>query len=197
MPYQTAIGPIYDSGEFEASMDKALALVGLAGFAQRREASRKAGLLRGIGMCCFLEVAGGILNEKADLRFEADGTAAIRLGVQAMGQGHLTTFPRVVANRLGIDISKVKLIEGDSDEVPDGTPSVASRSLMMAGSASVIACDGAIEKGRRVASHLLEVAVGDVEFSAGHVRGRRHRPQDPDSRTGEARARARRICRRS
>ena len=167
MPYQTAIGPIYDSGEFEALMDKALTLSDWSGFAQRREASRKNGLLRGIGMCCFLEVAGGILNEKADLRFEADGTAAIRVGVQAMGQGHQTTFPRVIAKRLGIDIGKVKLIEGDSDEVPDGTPSVASRSLMMAGSASVIACDGAIEKGRRIASHLLEVAIGDVEFSDG------------------------------
>ncbi len=167
MPYQTAIGPIYDSGEFEASMDKALRLSDWAGFAKRRDASRKNGMLRGIGMCCFLEVAGGILNEKADLRFESDGTVAIRLGVQAMGQGHLTTFPPVIAKRLGVDISKIKLIEGDSDEVPDGTPSVASRSLMMAGSASVIACDAAIEKGRRITSHLLEVAADDVEFSAG------------------------------
>ncbi len=167
MPYQTAIGPIYDSGEFETLMDKALTLSDWSGFPQRRETSRDNGLLRGIGMCCFLEVAGGILNEKADLRFEADGTAAIRVGAQAMGQGHQTTFPRVIAKRLGIDVSKVKLIEGDSDEVPDGTPSVASRSLMMAGSASVVACDGAIEKGRRIASHLLEVATGDVEFSGG------------------------------
>ena len=167
MPYQTAIGPTYDSGEFEASMDKALRLSDWSGFAERRDASRKNGKLRGIGMCCFLEVAGGILNEKADLRFERDGTAAVRVGVQAMGQGHLTTFPRVIAKRLGIDIRKVKLIEGDSDEVPDGTPSVASRSLMMAGSASAIACDGAIEKGRRIASHLLEVAADDVEFSEG------------------------------
>ena len=118
-------------------------------------------------MCCFLEVAGGILNEKADLRFEADGTAAIRLGVQAMGQGHLSTLPLIVAGKLGIDVAKVKLIEGDSDEVPDGTPSVASRSLMMAGSASAVACDQSIEKGRRLASHLLEVAPADVEFSGG------------------------------
>ena len=168
MPYQTAIGPIYDSGEFEDDDGQGAGAVGLvAASRERRDASRKAGLLRGIGMCCFLEVAGGILNEKADLRFEADGTAAIRVGVQAMGQGHQTTFPRVIAKRLGIDIRKVKLIEGDSDEVPDGTPSVASRSLMMAGSASVIACDGAIEKGRRLASHLFEVAAGDVEFSGG------------------------------
>ena len=117
-------------------------------------------------MCCFLEVAGGILNEKADLRFE-DGKAAIRLGVQAMGQGHLSTLPRIVAKQLGIDVSDVKMIEGDSDEVPDGTPSVASRSLMMAGSASAIACDSAIEKGRRIASQIFEVATGDIEFAGG------------------------------
>jgi carbon-monoxide dehydrogenase large subunit len=167
MPYRTPNGPIYDSGEFEAIMDRAMTLADWRGFNKRRAASRKNGKLRGIGMCCFLEVAGGILNEKADLRFEADGSAAIRLGVQAMGQGHLSTLPKIVATRLGIDVSSVKLIEGDSDEVPDGTPSVASRSLMMAGSASVVACDVAIEKGRQLASHLLEVAAGDVEFANG------------------------------
>jgi carbon-monoxide dehydrogenase large subunit len=167
MPYRTPNGPIYDSGEFEAIMDRAIALADWQGFKKRRTASRRNGKFRGIGMCCFLEVAGGILNEKADLRFEADGSAAIRLGVQAMGQGHLSTLPKVIATRLGIDVGAVKLIEGDSDEVPDGTPSVASRSLMMAGSASVVACDAAIEKGRRVASHLLEVAATDVEFAGG------------------------------
>ena len=167
MPYRTPNGPIYDSGEFEAIMDRAMTLADWRGFNKRRTASRKNRKLRGIGMCCFLEVAGGILNEKADLRFEADGSAAIRLGVQAMGQGHLSTLPKIVATRLGIDVGSVKLIEGDSDEVPDGTPSVASRSLMMAGSASVVACDAAIEKGLQLASHLLEVAVADVEFAKG------------------------------
>jgi carbon-monoxide dehydrogenase large subunit len=167
MPYRTPNGPVYDSGEFEAIMDRATELADWRGFNKRRAASRRSGKLRGIGMCCFLEVAGGILNEKADLRFEEDGSAAIRLGVQAMGQGHLSTLPTIVAKRLGIDVKSVKLIEGDSDEVPDGTPSVASRSLMMAGSASVVACDAAIEKGRRLASHLLEVAATDVEFAQG------------------------------
>jgi carbon-monoxide dehydrogenase large subunit len=167
MPYRTPNGPVYDSGEFEAIMDRATELADWRGFNKRRAASRRNGKLRGIGMCCFLEVAGGILNEKADLRFEADGSAAIRLGVQAMGQGHLSTLPGIVAKRLGIDVKSVKLIEGDSDEVPDGTPSVASRSLMMAGSASVVVCDAAIEKGRRLASHLLEVAATDVEFAKG------------------------------
>ena len=167
MPYKTPNGPIYDSGEFEAAMDKALALADWAGFAKRRALSRKNKKLRGIGMCCFLEVAGGILNEKADLRFEPDGTVAIRLGVQAMGQGHLSTLPAIIAKRLGIAVGSVKLIEGDSDEVPDGTPSVASRSLMMAGSASANACDAAIGKGRRLAAHLFEVAPADVEFAGG------------------------------
>ena len=167
MPYKTPNGPVYDSGEFEASMDKALALSDWNGFSKRRAVARKSGKLRGIGMCCFLEVAGGILSERADLRFEADGSVAIRLGVQAMGQGHLSTIPGILAKRLGVPITTVKLIEGDSDEVPDGTPSVASRSLMMAGSASAIACDNAIEKGRRVAGHLFEVAATDVEFASG------------------------------
>ncbi|MBY0530938.1 MAG: xanthine dehydrogenase family protein molybdopterin-binding subunit [Xanthobacteraceae bacterium] len=170
MPYKTPNGPIYDSGEFEKVLDKALALSDWNGFEKRREQSSNAGKLRGIGICCFLEVAGGILNEKADLRFDADGTAAIRLGVQAMGQGHLSTLPRVVANRLGIDISKVKLIEGDSDEVPDGTPSVASRSLMMAGSASAIACDDAIAKGRKHAAQMFGVGEETIEYKDGDFR---------------------------
>ena len=168
MPYQTANGPIYDSGDFEAAMDKALTLSDWKGFPARRARAAEHGKLRGIGMCCFLEVAGGILNEDADLRFNADGTVALRVGVQAMGQGHLSTFPRVIAGRLGIEPKKVILIEGDSDEVPDGTPSVASRSLMMAGSAGVVACDAAIEKGRRIAARLFEASLENVAFADGH-----------------------------
>ena len=90
-----------------------------------------------------------------------------------MGQGHLSTFVPLVAKRLGIDPGAVRLVEGDSDEVPVGTPSVASRSIMMAGSATALACDQAIEKGRRGAAHLLEADVGDIEFTDGmfHVAG--------------------------
>ena len=167
MPYKTPNGPIYDSGEFETIMDKALALADWRGFAHRRKQAQARGKLRGIGLCCFLEVAGGILNEKADLRFESESSVAIRLGVQAIGQGHLSTLPRIIAAKLGVDVGAVRLVEGDSDEVPDGTPSVASRSLMMAGSAGANACDTAIDKGRRVAAHLFEVSAGDVEFVAG------------------------------
>src|SRR3989441_986711 len=172
MPYRAANGQVYDSGEFEAVLDKALALADWKGFPARRAASERAGRLRGIGVGCFLEVAGGILDETVDLRFEADAVA-LRTGVQAMGQGHLSTYPRLIAARLGVDPSAVRLIQGDSDEVPVGTPSVASRSLMMAGSAAVLACDAAIDKGRRLAARLFEAASFDVEFSDGrfHVKG--------------------------
>lgn len=170
MPYRTPNGPIYDSGEFEAVMDQALALADWKGFPMRRARSERARRLRGIGLCCFLEVAGGILDETVDLRFEPDDTVTLRTGVQAMGQGHLSTFPPVIAGRLGIDVAAVRLVQGDSDEVPAGTPSVASRSLMMAGSAAALACDAAIDKGRRLAARLFEAAPFDVEFADGHFR---------------------------
>lgn len=173
MPYKTPNGPIYDSGDFGALLDKALAKAEWQTFPARRAASESAGNLRGIGIGCFLEVAGGILEETVDLRFEADGKVAVRTGVQAMGQGHLSTFVPLVAERLGIEPGAVRLVEGDSDEVPVGTPSVASRSIMMAGSATALACDQAIENGKAGAAHLLDAGVGDIDFNDGvfHVRG--------------------------
>ncbi|MEK7372644.1 MAG: molybdopterin cofactor-binding domain-containing protein, partial [candidate division NC10 bacterium] len=170
MPYRTANGQMYDSGEFETVMGRALTLADWRGFPARRAVSERAGRLRGIGLCCFLEVAGGILDETVDLRFEDDGQVTLRTGVQAIGQGHLSTFPLLVARKLGVDASAVRLIQGDSDEVPVGTPSVASRSMMMAGSAAALACDAAIEKGRRIAARLFEAAPFDVEFRDGRFR---------------------------
>jgi carbon-monoxide dehydrogenase large subunit len=153
-------------------LDKALAKAEWDSFPARRAASEREGKLRGIGIGCFLEVAGGILEETVDLRFEAGGTVAVRTGVQAMGQGHLSTFVPLVARRLGIDPAAVRLVEGDSDEVPVGTPSVASRSIMMAGSATALACDQAIEKGKAGAAHLLEAGFGDIDFDDGMFRVR-------------------------
>ena len=170
MPYRAVNGPVYDSGEFETVMDRALELADWKGFPVRRAASERAGRLRGIGLGCFLEVAGGILDETVELRFGADGTVALHTGAQPMGQGHLSTFPLLIAARLGIDPSAVRLVQGDSDHVPAGTPSVASRSMMMAGSAAALACDAAIDKGRSVAAHYFEAAAEDVEFAGGRFR---------------------------
>ncbi|MBU3724913.1 MAG: xanthine dehydrogenase family protein molybdopterin-binding subunit [Burkholderiaceae bacterium] len=170
MPYTAPNGQVYDSGEFEAVMDKALALAKWNEFDQRRRQSESNGRLRGIGICCFLEVAGGILEEPADLRFHEDGTVSLHTGAQAIGQGHLTTFPKLIADQLGIDVGRVRLVAGDSDQVPGLVPTVASRSMMMGGSATRLACDEAIERGKRISAHLLEAGVQDIEFSKGEFR---------------------------
>ena len=171
IPYHAPNGPVYDSGEFEVVLDKALALSNWQGFDVRKAASEAAGRLRGIGICCFLEVAGGSpLEETADLRFETDGKVVLRTGAQAMGQGQMTVMPLIVADRLGIAPEHVRVIQGDSDQVPAGLPTVASRSTMMAGGAIVLACDEAILKGKRLAGHLLEAAPEDLEYAAGMFR---------------------------
>ena len=167
MPYSAPNGQVYDSGEFEAVMEKAIALSDWNSFESRRISSKQQGKLRGIGMCCFLEVAGGILEEPADLRFSEDGIVSIHIGAQDIGQGHLSTYPALIAGRLGIDIGKVRLVAGDSDQTPGLVATVASRSTMMAGSASALACDEAIRRGKLIASHLLEAAEFDIEFKNG------------------------------
>lgn len=170
MPYAASNGQVYDSGEFEKIMDKAIHLSSWNGFESRRLASIHSGKLRGIGMCCFLEVAGGILEEPADLRFSDDGIVSIHIGAQDIGQGHLSTYPALIARRLGIDVSRIRLVAGDSDHTPGIVATVASRSTMMSGSASALACDEAIRRGKMIASHLLEAAEVDVEFNAGEFR---------------------------
>ena len=167
MPYSAPNGQVYDSGEFETVMDKAIALSDWNSFESRRISSKQQGKLRGIGMCCFLEVAGGILEEPADLRFSEDGIVSIHIGAQDIGQGHLSTYPALIAGRLGIDIGKVRLVAGDSDQTPGLVATVASRSTMMSGSASALACDEAIRRGKLIASHLLEAAEFDIEFKNG------------------------------
>ena len=169
IPYETPVGQIYDSGEFEAVLDRALVLADWDGFPNRRAESEANGKIRGIGVCCFLEIAGGILNEPASFNVQ-DGKAVLRLGVQEMGQGHLTTYTNLIAKHLGINTADVALIEGDSADVPGFIPAVASRSLMLAGSAAVLACDEAVEKGRVIAGKLLEAATDDIEYGKGSFR---------------------------
>ena len=167
MPFKTANGLTYDSGEFEAVMDKALTLSDWQGFEARRQVSAQKGLLRGIGICCFLEVAGGILEEPADIRFTEDGKVALHLGAQGMGQGVHAIYPKLVAQKLGVPLSQVVLITGDSDIVPGAVPTVASRTTMMAGTATTLACDEAVRRGLAWAAKALEASVEDVRFEAG------------------------------
>jgi carbon-monoxide dehydrogenase large subunit len=170
MPYRSPSGRLYDSGAFEAVLDKALLLADWNGFDARRTASAGRGMLRGRGLSCFLECVGGLMYESADLRFAEDGGIDLVVATQSSGQGHETSFAQLVAARLGIPAEMIRLRQGDSRDVPRGLASIASRSLLMAGSALSLACDAVIEKGRKAAAEQLEAAVADIEFNDGRFR---------------------------
>ncbi len=167
MPYRTPSGRLYDSGEFEAVLDKALALADWRGFAARAAASAAAGRVRGLGIASFLECVGGSWHEGAEIRFAEDGRVLLLVATQSHGQGHETSFPQVVAEKLGIPYAAIEIRQGDSADVPAGFASVGSRSMIMAGSALANTCKEVIEKGRRAAAHYLEAAEADIEFRAG------------------------------
>jgi carbon-monoxide dehydrogenase large subunit len=170
MPYRTPAGRLYDSGDFEALLDKAIVVSDWNGYAERVAQSRAKGRLRGRGVSSFLECVGAAPYESTDIRFTDDGRILLVLATQSQGQGHETSFPQVVSDRLGVDYEKVVATEGDSADVPDGYATVGSRSMIMAGSALANTCDIIIDKGRRGAAHLLEAAEGDIEFKAGEFR---------------------------
>lgn len=171
MPYTTSINQVYDSGEFEAAMDKALELAGWDGFGERRTEAKARGKLRGIGIASFVETAGGALEEGAKVAISEDGIVEVRLAVQSNGQGHVTSFAQLVCDRLQVPYEKVLIIEGDSDHTPEPSfASVASRSMAIAGSATAVTVDKVIENGRALAGHVLEAAMDDIEYADGSFR---------------------------
>jgi aerobic carbon-monoxide dehydrogenase large subunit len=170
IPYKAPVGVTYDSGDFPALLEKALVVADVAGFAARRQRSAAAGKRRGLGISCFLEHAGGAPQEGAGMVFLGDGKATLDLATGPTGQGHRTIFGRLVAERLGIDDALVAVRNGDSDLAVEGTGTVASRNTMTTGSASLRAIELVIEKGRRVASSLLEAAEADIDYANGAFR---------------------------
>jgi len=171
IPYKTPSGRLYDSGEFEAVMDKALRLSDWHGFAARAAASAEHGLIRGQGIANFLECVGGSWHEGSHIRFTKDGRILLGVATQSHGQGHETSFPQVVAERLGVPYEAIELRQGDSADLPAaGFATVGSRSMIMAGSALANTCDIVIEKGRKAAAQYLEAGEADIEFSRGTFR---------------------------
>jgi carbon-monoxide dehydrogenase large subunit len=168
MPYKTAVGTTYDSGEFEAILDKAVALADYAGFKQRKRESAKHGKYRGIGISCMLEHAGGMPLESAALLFPGDGTAVLALNVQSTGQGHANIFPQLAARQLGIPADKVRHRHGDSDLELPGMASVGSRSAMTAGSATLKTVETMLAKGKTIAATVLEAAEADIAYRDGN-----------------------------
>jgi len=167
IPYKTPVGTTYDSGEFAAVLDKALALANYAEFSKRRRESKARKKYRGIGVSCFLEHAGGLPTESASLTFPGGDSLLVGLGVQSTGQGHATVYPRLVAERLGIKPEQVRHRHGDTNMNLQGSPSVGSRSTMTAGAAVVRGVELLIEKGKKIAGLLLEASDADMEYRAG------------------------------
>jgi carbon-monoxide dehydrogenase large subunit len=168
MPYPTAVGTTYDSGDFTPILEQALTLSNYAGFEARRREAAERGKYRGIGISCFLEHSGGMPTESALVAFPEPGMLLLGLGVQSTGQGHATVYPRIAAQRLGIPVEKIRHHHGDSAMALPGFPSVASRSTMTASAAILRSVDLMLEKGRRSASLLLEASEADIEYRDGN-----------------------------
>jgi aerobic carbon-monoxide dehydrogenase large subunit len=168
MPFSNAFGFSVDSGDFPATFDRALVAADVAGFDARRAASEARGRLRGLGFAYHIKATGGSPHENVDIRFEGDGTVSLITGTQTIGQGHETTFPQILADRLGIPNALIRLRQGDTDLIPMGGGHGSSRATYMGGTAMWRASDTIIEKGTRVAAEVLEAADADIVFADGN-----------------------------
>ena len=167
MPYQTALGLNYDSGEFARNMDQALAAADLVGFPARRAEARARGRYRGLGHAVYIEQSGFPPDEFAELRFDPSGTLTILMGTQSSGQGHQTAYTQLAAERLGVVPEKIRVLQGDTAVISFGRGTGGSRSIPVGGASLAQAADKLIAKGRRIAAHLFEAAEADVEFADG------------------------------
>lgn len=167
MPTTAANGFRYDSARFELVMDRAAAAADWAGFEGRRAEARARGRLRGIGMGLYLHLTGGSTTETSEVSLMPDGSILVKTGVQASGQGHETGFVQLVADRLGIDPTRVTLLEGDSDRLSRGGGTGGSGSLPIAATTIARATDRFVDNARALAADRLEAAAVDVEYGAG------------------------------
>jgi carbon-monoxide dehydrogenase large subunit len=167
LPYKNAFGWVYDTGDYARSLELALAAADHEGFAARREASRRAGRLRGIAIANAIERAAAPGLEYAEIRFDPSGTATVLMGAKSQGQGHETSFAQIAHARLGLDPQDIRYVDGDTDRVAFGVGTFGSRSMAIGGGALTVAADKVIAKGRRIAAHLLEASESDLEFAAG------------------------------
>jgi carbon-monoxide dehydrogenase large subunit len=179
-PYQTPVALTYDSGDYFTTLDMALKASDYAGFAKRRDEAAKRGKLRGIGIATYIEacgiapsaVAGALgaragLYEMGEIRVHPTGSVTVFTGTHSHGQGHETTFAQLVSDRLGVPIEMVDVVHGDTAKMPFGMGTYGSRSLPVGGSALVKALDKVVNKGKKIAAHLLEAAEADIEFKDG------------------------------
>jgi aerobic carbon-monoxide dehydrogenase large subunit len=167
MPYKAPSDMNYDSGEFTAVLDQAISSSDWTGFARRKEESRARGKIRGIGIGSYLEVTAPPGKEMGGIRFDPDGGVTIVTGTLDYGQGHHAPFAQVLVSRLGIPFDRIRLLQGDSDQLVTGGGTGGSRSIMSSGSALVKASEQVIERGKQIAAVVLEAAAADIEFGKG------------------------------
>jgi carbon-monoxide dehydrogenase large subunit len=167
MPHATPAGMTYDSGDFARLTDRCIEISDWAGFAARKRISAGKGRLRGRQLIYYIEDCG-VFNERMELRFDPSGMVTIVAGTFSHGQGHATSFAQMVAEWLGVPFESIRYVQGDTDQVPFGRGTYASRSVMLGGAALKMAADVIIEKAKPLAAHLLEAAAADLAFKDGN-----------------------------
>jgi carbon-monoxide dehydrogenase large subunit len=168
-PYKNAVGQTYDSGAFAHMLERASELSDWDGFAARKKAAKKKGLLYGRGLTSYIEWTGGPgVKETVKLQATGDGRVILHSGTMAMGQGLQTAYSQLVAESLGIGIDKIDVIQGDTDVIV-GMGSVGSRSLFVGGTAAVVSAVDLIAKAREKAANMLEASVDDIEYAGGFL----------------------------
>ena len=167
MPHTTPLGLTYDSGDFARNLDDALAAADAPGFAARREEARTRSRYRGLGHAVYIEQSGFPPDEFAEARFDPSGTLTLLMGTQSSGQGHQTAYAQLAAEKLGLPLDKIRVLQGDTAVIGFGRGTGGSRSLPVGGAALVHAADKLIDKGKKIAAHMLEVAEADIGFADG------------------------------
>src|SRR5437016_2128045 len=167
IPYKASSGMQYDSGDFPALFERAVEVADVKGFKQRKRDAKKRGKLLGFGIGSYLEVTAPPNKEMGGIRFEQNGDVTIITGTLDYGQGHAAPFAQVLSARLGVPFERIKLVQGDSDELVFGAGTGGSRSMMMSGAAIAEASDLVIKKGKELAGEALEAAAADIEFREG------------------------------
>ena len=170
MPYAMPMGRVYDSGEFEGHMRRAMELADWTGFAKRAAAARRKGLIRGIGMGSYIEACGGGSPEPAYVALDADGGLTIRIGTQSNGQGHETAYAQLASQHLDLPLDRIRVLQGDTNQTPTGGGTGGSRSIPVGGAAVDAAAAKLAENIKSIAASELEAGVGDLEIAEGRVR---------------------------
>jgi aerobic carbon-monoxide dehydrogenase large subunit len=170
MPYQSATGQNYDSGNFAAHLKRAQGLVDWSGFPKRLRLSKKAGRLRGIGLSTYIEACGNAGSETATLKLEPDGSATLLIGSQSTGQGHATAYAQIVAEHLGLPPERVNVVQGDTDRITSGLGTGGSSSIPCGGASLAGAAKKLAENLKALAAEALEAGADDLEIVNGTVR---------------------------